>query len=320
MSNRRRADGRIRFVLVLWVLSAAAVCPTARADKIVMKNGNTFEGEILEERPDEIVLKMKFGTMSFKKDQIKSVVKGKYTPPKPAPKPSAEPGVDPPNAPEQPEQPKPPRTRKRTPQELVRLLVEADRAAKAHDSPRAVELLNKAKDMAEADAPEKVKSIEAKLKKLGEQTTVVIDIKIEKLFVSENAKDPAVRGTRKAEPVSDAGARMEATMALTEAFQKVLSAKGFVPISATEAGKRRVQRLRITYSETGGVPYRDPEGRVVGHRLDVKVKLLLLTPSGSTRWTDTLEAITPWKIRRGTPREQTIRMIQQQAAALSFGT
>jgi hypothetical protein len=306
-------------VLVLAFLLIAAACPTARADKIVMKNGNTFEGEILEERKDEIVLKMKFGTMSFKKTQIKSVIKSKYVPPTPPAKPDEKPETDQPAQPADPNRPRGGRPSKKAPEELVRLLSEADRAAKARDFQQAYELMKKAKDMAQAEAPDRVKSIEAKIKKLDEQALVVLDIKIEKLFVSENVRDPAVRGTRNAEPVSDGKARMEANTALTEAFERILTAKGFTPISAREGGRRRLQKLRITYSETGGPPYRDPEGRVVGHRLEVKVKLALLSPSGATRWSHDLQAVTPWALRRGTPRQVTIKLIQQQAAALSYG-
>ncbi|MEW6355990.1 MAG: hypothetical protein AB1696_06685 [Planctomycetota bacterium] len=45
------------------------------ADILVMKNGNRFEGEILQETPEKVVLKMNYGTMEFPRNQIKEVIK-----------------------------------------------------------------------------------------------------------------------------------------------------------------------------------------------------------------------------------------------------
>ncbi|NOZ21417.1 MAG: hypothetical protein GXP25_10050 [Planctomycetes bacterium] len=51
----------------------------------MMKNGNKFEGKILQETPEKVVLKMKFGTMGFPRSQIKEIIK-KAAPEAPKPK------------------------------------------------------------------------------------------------------------------------------------------------------------------------------------------------------------------------------------------
>ncbi|MEW6354767.1 MAG: hypothetical protein AB1696_00435 [Planctomycetota bacterium] len=86
--------------LILMMIGIAA--PTGlRADVVVLKNGNRFEGQILEETPDKIVLKMQFGTMDFKRSQVQEVKKtqGPAMPP-PAQEPKPDEGPQPPSRPE----------------------------------------------------------------------------------------------------------------------------------------------------------------------------------------------------------------------------
>ena len=73
----RRCDTHTSTVSVLIVLTVAlAASSTALADTIVMKNGNKFEGKILRETAEKVVLQMDFGTMDFQRSQIKEIRKG----------------------------------------------------------------------------------------------------------------------------------------------------------------------------------------------------------------------------------------------------
>ncbi|MEW6356016.1 MAG: WD40 repeat domain-containing protein [Planctomycetota bacterium] len=96
----------------LWIVAAVLFCAPLRlaADTLVLKNGNRFEGKILEETPEKVVMQMTYGTMEFKRADIKDIQKkAGYTVPKPEPRPAPEPKPEPePKAPEaQPAQKEP---------------------------------------------------------------------------------------------------------------------------------------------------------------------------------------------------------------------
>jgi len=76
----------ISFALAVTLITAADL----PADVVVMKNGNRFEGKVLQETPQKIVLKMRFGTMDFAREEIKEIIK-KALPTIPRPKPKPEP-------------------------------------------------------------------------------------------------------------------------------------------------------------------------------------------------------------------------------------
>ncbi|MCU0723122.1 MAG: hypothetical protein MUC63_05850, partial [Planctomycetes bacterium] len=58
---------------LLALVLALAVSPGARADEILLNNGNVLEGEIVKETPDEVVIKTEFGEMKVRRAQIKSI-------------------------------------------------------------------------------------------------------------------------------------------------------------------------------------------------------------------------------------------------------
>jgi hypothetical protein len=61
---------------VLRILVFVAYATVALADKIVLKDGRTYEGEILEETADKVRIKTAKTTLSFTTDQIASVERG----------------------------------------------------------------------------------------------------------------------------------------------------------------------------------------------------------------------------------------------------
>jgi len=289
----------------------ATICfmiATAYADKIVMKNGNTFQGQILEEDDKQIVLKMEYGTMTFKKAEIKKVSKERYVRPKP-------PSTDKPEV----KEPPPVDPGKDAIVPVRKYLFEADKAAKARNFMGALAALKKARDVAKSDAPATVSLIDAKIRKIKEQALIAIEIKIDKVFVPEAMRDPAVRHNRNAPPVSDAPARKEAEGALWGALRRALHQRGFIVIEPQEAEGKRVQKLVATYSDTGGIAYRGRNGEITGYRIFAKCGLALVSPRGGRSWSKALEAATPNIIGQGTTREGAIRALEGQMAGLSFG-
>lgn len=63
-------------MLILAVL--AALASSASADELVLRNGSTFVGAVREEG-DRVTIEMDFGTMSFRKVDVKSVIRGQDT-------------------------------------------------------------------------------------------------------------------------------------------------------------------------------------------------------------------------------------------------
>ncbi len=57
--------------LALWLALASA----ASADEVVLKNGSAFSG-IVREEGDRVVVEMDFGTMTFKKGDVRTIVRG----------------------------------------------------------------------------------------------------------------------------------------------------------------------------------------------------------------------------------------------------
>lgn len=62
--------------LLLRVLLFAACATVALADKIVLKDGRSYEGEILEQTADKVRIKTAKTTLSFTTDQIESIERG----------------------------------------------------------------------------------------------------------------------------------------------------------------------------------------------------------------------------------------------------
>ena len=58
------------------VLLSLLLAATAFADELVLKNGSAFNG-IVREEGDRVVIEMDFGTMSFKKVDVRSISRGK---------------------------------------------------------------------------------------------------------------------------------------------------------------------------------------------------------------------------------------------------
>ena len=87
-------DIRIASSMAILLLALAAPHPLS-ADVLVLKNGNRFEGKIVDETPDKVVVEMQYGTMEFKRRNIKEIIR-KAAPvvPKPAPKPKPEPQAE----------------------------------------------------------------------------------------------------------------------------------------------------------------------------------------------------------------------------------
>ncbi|NOZ21418.1 MAG: hypothetical protein GXP25_10055 [Planctomycetes bacterium] len=65
------------------------------ADVVVLKNGSRFEGKVLKDTPQKVVLEMQYGTMDFPREQIKEIVKraAPLQTEQPKPKPGEGPGV-----------------------------------------------------------------------------------------------------------------------------------------------------------------------------------------------------------------------------------
>ena len=68
---------RAAAVAALVVLAVAAA---ARADRVITKAGETFNGTIVEEDATKVVLKMLSGTMTFQRDNVKAVEKAGAAP------------------------------------------------------------------------------------------------------------------------------------------------------------------------------------------------------------------------------------------------
>jgi len=62
-------------VIVRTLALALALSSTVLADEIVLKNGSAFSGVVREEG-DRVVVEMEFGTMTFKKVDVRSISKG----------------------------------------------------------------------------------------------------------------------------------------------------------------------------------------------------------------------------------------------------
>lgn len=62
---------RYAFVIV----AALAVCATLRADTLILNDGSKVEGTITDETNDTVVLKLKFGTTTYQKKEIKEIVR-----------------------------------------------------------------------------------------------------------------------------------------------------------------------------------------------------------------------------------------------------
>lgn len=61
---------------VQMVILSLLLASAASADELVLKNGSAFNG-IVREEGDRVVIEMDFGTMSFKKVDVRSISKGK---------------------------------------------------------------------------------------------------------------------------------------------------------------------------------------------------------------------------------------------------
>ena len=72
--NRSKCACLTVLLLLTAVPLPGTLSPSAMADEITMKNGNTFKGQILEEDDKQIVLKMQYGTMSFKKEKREPLI------------------------------------------------------------------------------------------------------------------------------------------------------------------------------------------------------------------------------------------------------
>lgn len=75
MRNLIRISG-ISLALLLGLLAA----PSLLADTIILKSGQVLEGEIVKETPEEIVLKVKFGTVRYDRKEIKKIIKASKEP------------------------------------------------------------------------------------------------------------------------------------------------------------------------------------------------------------------------------------------------
>ncbi|MCE9581048.1 MAG: hypothetical protein K8T20_00880 [Planctomycetes bacterium] len=62
--------------LALQLILVAACAAVVFADKIVLKDGRTFEGEILEDAPDHVKIKTAKSALTFTREQIESVERG----------------------------------------------------------------------------------------------------------------------------------------------------------------------------------------------------------------------------------------------------
>ncbi|NOZ23779.1 MAG: hypothetical protein GXP25_22100 [Planctomycetes bacterium] len=277
-----------------------------------MKNGNTFTGQITEENEKQVVLKMEYGTMTFKKVNIKKVVKEKFVRPKPPPDSSSQSG---PGAVPQP----PARTTDKALASVREYLMEAAKALKVRNFTSALAALERARKLAVTSAPSTVGLIKAKIKKVNEIALIVIEIKIDKVFVPEAVQDPAVRHSRDAPPVSDTEARKEAEAALRSTLKRILQQKRFIVIEPRKVKKQRVQKLCATYSDSGGVAYHGGDGEITGYRIHATCKLDLISADGGVRWSETVEAATPYLLRRGTTRDGAIRALEGQMSTLTFG-
>ena len=60
----------------LATLAAAAISSVAFGDELTLRNGSTFTGSVREEG-DRVTIETEFGFMTFKKIDVRSVVKGR---------------------------------------------------------------------------------------------------------------------------------------------------------------------------------------------------------------------------------------------------
>ena len=67
------------FVLVFLLTTVAL------ADKLVLKDGRIFEGEITEATATSVTIKLKLGEATFKRDQVASIEYSEVKKPSPAP-------------------------------------------------------------------------------------------------------------------------------------------------------------------------------------------------------------------------------------------
>ncbi|MEW6356057.1 MAG: hypothetical protein AB1696_07025 [Planctomycetota bacterium] len=305
------------FVWLAAVVAVGLMASSAIADKVILKSGNTFQGQIVEENDKQIVIEMQYGTMTFKKEDIKKVVKEKYTPPKPPSSSSTSSSSSSSSSEALPATA--PRVTDEALLPIREYLSEADKALKVRNFIRALAALKKARETAEGSAPSAVSLIDAKIKAINEQALVLIEVKIDKVFVPEAEQDPAIRRDRNAPPVPDTEARKEAESSLQNVLSRVLQQKGFIVIEQEEAKKQRVQKLRATYSDSGGEPYRGPDGSLVGYRIHATCKLDLYSARGGVQWSESVEAATPYSLSGGTTRDGAMRSIEGQISALDFG-
>ncbi|MBE7464416.1 MAG: DUF1570 domain-containing protein [Planctomycetes bacterium] len=63
------------FLSLLLALGVATSTSTLMADTVTLKDGTVVEGQVVEETPEKIVIKMKFGTVSYTRGEIEKVEK-----------------------------------------------------------------------------------------------------------------------------------------------------------------------------------------------------------------------------------------------------
>jgi len=99
-----RSNSRIRWTrLFIGGLLTALTSFNLLADVVVLKNGNEFEGKVVEETPERVVLQMPYGTMEFPRSQIQEIKKKEgYVVPKPPPAPKETPKPEGPAKTEEP--------------------------------------------------------------------------------------------------------------------------------------------------------------------------------------------------------------------------
>lgn len=292
----------------------AALSSPAAADKLLMTDGNTFEGKIVKEGNGDVVLEVPYGTMTFRKEHIKSTVRAKYTPPAP-PTPSAD-GT----------------AAEESRNELDRalaielpLLNHARDAERAGNLTGAIRLMQHMREIAVAADPTRVSVIDAKIRDLERKARVAIDIRIENVFIVDpvrESKRDGVIGQDNAEtkPQAEADARREIEAALAPMFASALETGGFIVVDKSTAESGPVRKLTVAYSETGGIPmYAEETGNPFGYKLDVQVRLDLTEVSGGSGWSTVIEAETPAFVRPGGTRAATLEILRQKVKALHIG-
>jgi hypothetical protein len=76
------------------VLLVFAIASPSLADTVVLTNGNRFEGELQEDTPKRVVIKVRGGLLTFPRHLVKSVTKEAKPKPKPKPKTPKSSGAD----------------------------------------------------------------------------------------------------------------------------------------------------------------------------------------------------------------------------------